>query len=178
MSSPHFQAAPSLSGRPSLRRTLVLGLGNALLTDDAVGPLVAARLRELLPQRGFADVEVDEDQRGGLQLMERLVGYDRAIIIDAIRTGDAAPGTILRLKVNSIPTQHSASAHDANLATALALGRTCGAELPADDGIMIIGVEAADVFTFSEECTAPVAAALPRVLDEVLDILQRWRNEP
>ena len=39
-------------------RTLVLGLGNPLLTDDAVGLLVARALRSRLGNR--SDVEVDE----------------------------------------------------------------------------------------------------------------------
>lgn len=156
-------------------RTLVIGLGNALLTDDAVGPRVAARLQEILPAGGFADVEVDEDQRGGLHLMERLIGYDRVIIVDAISTGDAPPGTIHQLRVGSMPTQHAASAHDANLATALELGRRCGAKLPADDDIMVIGVEAGVVFTFSEQCTEAVTAAMPEVIQTVLATLSQWR---
>ncbi len=56
-------------------KTLVLGLGNPLLGDDAVGLRVAASLRGRLPP----DVELDEDYCGGLRLMERLAGYDRAV---------------------------------------------------------------------------------------------------
>ena len=56
-------------------KTLVIGLGNPLLSDDSVGLHVIRQLRPLVADR--PDVEVDEDYRGGLQLMERLVGYDR-----------------------------------------------------------------------------------------------------
>jgi hydrogenase maturation protease len=174
---PHEGPARARAGHIKPNRTLVIGLGNALLTDDAVGPLIAARLLEVLQERGIDDIEVDEDQRGGLQLMERLVGYRRAIIIDSIRTGQAEPGTLHRLDLGGLPSQNSASAHDANLATALDLGRRCGADLPADDDIILLGVEATDVFTFNEQCTEPVAAAIPSAVDEVLRILDSWRTD-
>lgn len=146
-------------------KTLVLGLGNPVLTDDSIGLKVVAQLRPLLSPR--PGLEVDEDYWGGLRLMERLVGYDRAILVDAICTG-APPGTIHRLFVDSIPTQHSASAHDANLATALALGRQTGAHLPADSCILLVGIEAEDIITFSEQCTLQVQAAIPGAVEAVM----------
>ena len=85
--------------------TLIIGLGNPLVTDDSVGLRVAAELRSRLA--GQADVEVAEDYWGGLRLMEQMVGYDRAIVIDAIQSG-AAPGTIHHLAPGDMPTQRSA----------------------------------------------------------------------
>ena len=76
---------------------------------------VVAELKPLLA--GRPDIEVDEDYWGGLRLMERMVGFDRAVVIDAICT-DAPPGTIHRLTPNAIPTQKSNSAHDMTLPTA------------------------------------------------------------
>jgi hydrogenase maturation protease len=148
--------------------TLILGLGNPLVTDDSVGLRVAAELKARLA--GRPGVEVGEDYWGGLRLMERMAGYDRAIVVDAIQTG-AAPGTIHRLSVGDIPTQKSASAHDVNLPTALALGRQAGLHLPADDRILLVGIEAADILTFGETCTPAVAAAVPRAVEEVIEAL-------
>jgi len=150
-------------------KTLVLGLGNPVASDDRVGLLVARRLKPLLADR--SDVEVDEDYWGGIRLMERLVGYTRAVIVDAIVTG-GPPGTIHRLAPHSIPTQHSASAHDVNLPTALKFGRQAGVALPPDDAITLIGVEAEDVLTISEECTPAVLAAVPEAIREVLRALE------
>ncbi len=89
-----------------MKRTLVLGLGNPILSDDSVGLRVVQELQKILLPR--KDLVIDEDHWGGLRLMERLAGFDRAIIIDAIQSG-AAPGTIRCLHPNEIPTQHSAS---------------------------------------------------------------------
>ena len=58
-------------------KTLVLGLGNPLVSDDSVGLRVAAELKSRLADR--PEINVDEDYWGGLRLMERLVGYQRAV---------------------------------------------------------------------------------------------------
>ncbi len=151
-------------------KTLVLGLGNPLVTDDSVGLRVAAELKRLLEDR--PDVEVGEDYWGGLRLMERMVGYDRAIIIDAICTG-ASPGTIHHLSPSAIPTQRSASAHDVNLPTALAFGRQAGVPLPADENILLVGIEVEDILNFGEECTPAVQAAVCVAVGDVLRALDR-----
>jgi hydrogenase maturation protease len=149
-------------------KTLVLGLGNPILKDDSVGLRVAQQLRPVLLDE--PDIEIDEDYWGGLRLMERMVGFDRAIIIDAILTG-VEPGTIHRLSPGDVPTQHSASAHDVNLPTALEIGRQAGAHLPKSEDIFLIGVEAADVQTFDETLSPEVEASLPLAIEAVLSVL-------
>ena len=148
----------------------IIGLGNPLVTDDSVGLRVATVLREQLT--GRLDVEVTEDYWGGLRLMEQMVGYDCAIVIDAICSG-APPGTIHHLAPGDVPTQRSASSHDMTLPTALALGRQAGLRLPEDGGIVLVGIEADDILNFGETCTPAVAAAVPRAVADVLAILDR-----
>ena len=149
-------------------KILVLGLGNPLVCDDSVGLRVASRLAARLADR--PEIDVSEDHWGGLRLMERMVGYDRVIVIDAICTG-APPGTLHRLNPASIPTQKSASAHDVNLPTALAFGRQGGLRLPRDEDIQLVGIEAEDVLTFCERCTPAVEAAIEPAVAEVLRML-------
>jgi hydrogenase maturation protease len=108
--------------------------------------------------------------------MERMIGYDQAIVVDAISTG-AAPGTIHHLTTGSIATQKSASAHDVSLPTALAFGRRAGAHLPADEEVRLVGIEAADLINFKESCTPAVAAAIPRAVREVIQILDSMLGE-
>ncbi len=150
-------------------KTLVIGLGNPLITDDSVGLRVVERLKPLLADR--ADIKVSEDYWGGLRLMERMIGFDRAVVVDAIQTG-APPGTIHRLTPDGIATQRSASAHDVNLSTALAFGRQAGAHLPENDRIQLIGIEAEDVLTFCEKCTPAVEAAISPAVEAVLGALE------
>ncbi|MGA2064582.1 MAG: hydrogenase maturation protease [Thermoguttaceae bacterium] len=151
-------------------KTLVLGLGNPLVTDDSVGLRVAAELRKRLADR--PEVTVAEDYCGGLRLMEQMVGYDRAIVIDAIQTG-ALPGTLRHLGPGDIPTQRSASSHDMSLPTALGLGRQAGLCLPTDQDILLVGIEAQDILNFGEACTPAVAAAVAGAVADVLAALDR-----
>jgi hydrogenase maturation protease len=148
--------------------TLLLGLGNPILSDDAIGVRAAEAVQAALPQD--AKVDVEEACVGGLSLMERMVGYDRAILIDALCLGEAPVGTVRRLSMQTLtelsPTQHSASAHDTNLATALATGRRMGLALP--QSVVIFAVEVENVLDFGEELTPAVAQALPEVTAAVL----------
>ncbi len=148
-------------------RTIIVGLGNPILTDDAAGPLVVREVARRLPP-GTADI--CEGSVGGLTLMEQLVGYDRAILIDVIQTGRARPGTLWRLTTGDLPaSHHSRSAHDTDLNTALEMGRRVGARLP--HSIAIIAIEAVDVNTFGKACTPEVAAAIPQAVAAVLQEL-------
>ena len=156
-------------------KTIILGLGNPLLKDDSVGLQVVHRLRSRLPAN--ENLVVEEDYWGGLRLMEQMIGYDRAIIIDAICTGKEPPGSLLELAPAGIPTQRSASAHDVNLPTALTMGRQAGAHLPKDEDILLIAIEAADVTTFEESLSPEVEQAVPAAVEAVLAALYK-ENQP
>ncbi len=152
-------------------KTLILGLGNPLLGDDGVGWRVAEECAARL--RGAAQIEIDCFSSGGLSLMERLVGYDRAILIDAITTGSQPPGAVYRFRIEDLPNAsagHTGSAHDASLPTALELGRRMGAALP--ESVMVVAVEAQQVYDFSETLSPAVAAAIPRAVERVMQILR------
>lgn len=148
-------------------RTLIIGLGNPLLRDDGVGLHVVGALRDQVLPEG---TECAEDTHGGLRLMERMIGYDRVVVVDALLSG-AEPGTIQRLPLDGRPTRHSASMHDVDLPTALAVGRGSGARLPEDGAIDLVGIEGEDVETFGETMTPAVAAAVPRAVETILALL-------
>jgi hypothetical protein len=73
--------------------TIIIGLGNPIVSDDSVGVCAARRLDKVKEVREVADVH--EVYAGGLRLLDVLVGYKRAIIIDAMQTG-IQPGTVRR----------------------------------------------------------------------------------
>lgn len=156
------------------RPVLVVGLGNPILSDDGIGWRVAAFVREWLAKREPHDrvVEVKEVAVGGLSLAEMLVGYERAIIIDAIMTEQGVPGTVYHFQLVDLPgTLNTASAHDTNLVTALRALRRFGADVPQDDAIHIVAIEAQDVWTFNERCSPPVEAAIPAATQLVQQLI-------
>ncbi len=142
--------------------------------DDAVGRACAGS--EGAPPPEGTQIDVDEDTWGGLRLMERLIGYERAIIVDAIQTG-SAPGSFHWLPPGGIPTQRTASAHDVNLPTALSLGRQASAILPADANIHILAIEAANVDQFGEELSPELERAVPRAVEEILTFLDQEESQ-
>jgi hydrogenase maturation protease len=146
-------------------RTVVIGLGNPLLSDDAVGVVVARQLRLALGAR--RDVDVRELHVGGMALMEACVGYDRAVVIDAMVVAGHRPGTIHRcMDAGLRQGRNCACAHDTGLATALDLGRFLHIRLPGV--IRVLGVEPADLSTFGEALTEEVARAVPIVVAEII----------
>lgn len=149
-------------------KTLVLGLGNPILTDDGVGPQVAKALEGRLDQQ---EITVMEGSLGGLNLLDMLVGYDRAIIIDAIETVGGKAGQIYRLDLEAFDaTRHAASVHDINFATALELGKRLGLALPQQ--IDIFAIEVVDTSRFSEECTPKVAEAIPLCVETIVQEME------
>ncbi|MFL7792029.1 MAG: hydrogenase maturation protease [Anaerolineae bacterium] len=146
-------------------KTLVLGMGNTILCDDGVGIYVVQEAAKCFQRDGvdFADASV-----GGMRLLDVIAGYDRIIMVDAIKTVDGKPGDIHRLRPGDLPTLHSGSTHDLSLIGALALGRGMGMQLPADEDFVIIAIEVEEVWTFGEECTLAVAEAIPRAVEAVL----------
>ena len=147
--------------------TLVLGMGNPILSDDGLGLTVARRLRDLpMP----SDVEVAESEVGGLRLLELVRGFTKVVIIDALRSGGEA-GAIERVDGNVFRGGHRyGSAHSIHLGTVLELGEQLGYEMPAE--VVVYTVEAVDVETFGESLSPPVAAAAGQVVDLVLEELR------
>jgi len=147
-------------------KTLVLGLGNPILSDDGVGPRIAGELAGRLG----GDITVMEASLAGLNLLDLLTGYDRAIIIDAIQTAGGRQGQTYWLDLEAFPaTRHYCSTHDVNFTTALELGKRLGLHLPGR--IDILAVEVADTDRFSEELTPQVAQAVPRCVAMIVDEL-------
>jgi hydrogenase maturation protease len=146
-------------------------MGNPILGDDGVGVRVAERLKgELSADSG---VDVSEACVGGLSLMERMVGYEKVILVDALCKEPVNPGAVRKLSLNDLrtmgSTQHIASAHDTNLITALEAGRRMSLPLPLPKNVIIYAVEAAHVLDFGDELTPEVADAVPRVVRAVLE---------
>ena len=152
-------------------KTLVIGLGNPILGDDGVGWKVVEEVEKQLPPD--PPVELDRVSFGGLSLMEHLIGYDRAILIDAFISSENI-GSILISKLGGLPNYsafHISSAHDTSLQNALELGRSMGAKLP--DEITVIGVATNPIYDFSEELSPPVEEAVPWAAHIVLDLLNK-----
>jgi hydrogenase maturation protease len=152
--------------------TLVLGLGNDLLADDGVGPQVIRLLRESpIP----ADADLVESALHGVALLDLFIGYDRAIVIDAIQTGRAVPGAILELDPADLDSVPTPSPHFTGLPELFSLARQMELKFPQE--VRILAVEAADTSTVGGDLTPAVRDSLPDVCRRVRTQLERWRGQ-
>lgn len=127
--------------------TLVLGMGNPILSDDGLGSHVTERLRGTPLRDG---VEVHQSEVAGLRLLDLARGFTRVIIIDALKSPaevERELGEIVRYEAKDFTSGHRyGSAHSIRLHTALELGHKLGYGMPED--VTAFAIEAVDVETF------------------------------
>ncbi len=143
---------------------LVLGLGNDILSDDAIGLRVAQAVRARLA--GQVGIEVRETTEMGLALLDEISGYDGLVLVDAVQTGRAAPGHLHEIDPGQLPGVGTTSPHFLGVGETLALGRALG--LPMPRRVKIVAVEVADPFTLGTELTPAVAAAVEAAVARVV----------
>jgi len=153
-------------------RVLVLALGNPILGDDGVAFHVLAALRSRLTEG--PGLVLDEAMAGGIELLTNIVGFDRVLIVDAVKTQGATPGTVRTFTEGDFQeTLHASSPHSTNFATAMAMGRAMHpAEMPGE--VAIVGIEVERVYEFTEGLTPAVEAAVPVAAGEAARVLRRW----
>jgi hydrogenase maturation protease len=143
--------------------TIVLGVGNPVLTDDAVGFRVARLIKETKPE-----LNVIETAEAGLTLLELIDGYERVIIIDSVKTGHGRPGTLHQLTLDQIhPAWNFCSTHGIDIKMAFTLGRKLDYKLPAK--LSIYGIEVEDNKNFGEKCTEKVEQSIPQIVREIIE---------
>lgn len=153
-------------------RILVLGLGNDILADDAVGLMAARAVREDLA--GLGGVEVEETSMHGMALLDIFLGYDKAILLDAIQTGAHPPGTILELDPAKLGKVTSPSPHFAGLPEMIATADQLALDFPAT--FRILAVEVADPHTIGGAMTPEVAQAVPELARRAIALVRGWAS--
>jgi hydrogenase maturation protease len=149
-------------------KTLLLGLGNDILTDDAVGLNVVRQLRQEFARDDRVDVR--ETMEMGLALLDFMVGYRAVVIVDSILTGQASPGTIHEVDAAGLKHLAGRTPHFLGVGDTLALGRQLGLAMP--EQVRILAVEVEDPFTLGTQMTPALQTALPAVLDRVRQTLR------
>jgi len=152
---------------------LVLGLGNDILTDDAVGLFVASRLDKRFA--GHPGIAIVESQELGLGLLDLIAGHRDLVVIDAVQTGRVPPGHLHEVDEAHINTLPGMSPHFLGVSEILTLGRVMG--LPMPSRVSLFAVEVADSFTLGTNLSAPVANALPGIVEQIAARTADWAND-
>lgn len=150
-------------------RILVLGVGNALMRDEGVGPRI---VEAILAGWSLPDnVRVIDAGTLGFAIVHLLKEADFVLVADAVDGTGRPPGTVLRLRPEHFaPNQVLHSLHDVRLVDVLAAARLIGVE-PA---VECVGVQVEDIAPeeFSIGLTAAVESAVPRAVAAVLMLLE------
>lgn len=150
-------------------KTLVLGIGNLLMQDDALGVLAAQALQQ---RYDFPDdVEVLDGGTLGLDLLPRLEGVDRLLIVDAIDMGEE-PGSLFRLAGEEVPRAFAGklSIHQMGVQDLLGLAQLQG-HLPGE--LVVLGAQPGCI-EMGMELTAPVRTSFETLIEGVLGELEAW----
>jgi len=169
---------------------LVLCLGNDILRDDGVGWAIADALEASLPEPRIppfdtaqggpealegpnpeSRISVKRSALSGFYLLDEVTGWDRVLVVDAVRTGQHPPGTVLSFPVEALGTEAGPSPHAVGLPTVMRLGRQSGVPLPS--WLHVVAVEVDDMESFVEGLTPAVEAAVPEAVAIVRSVLAR-----
>lgn len=153
-------------------RILVLGLGNDILTDDAVGLLVARAVAARL--RDSSEIAVRETTEMGLALLDEIADYDALILVDAVQTGRVPPGHIHECDIAALPQVTATSPHFVGVGETLEFGRRLGLAMP--ERVRVVAVEVADPYTLGTQPTAPVREAVALAVERVMALTGAWRD--
>ena len=159
---------------PATPATLVLGVGNILLSDEGVGVRVVEHLQQTMATR--PDVSLVDGGTRGLTLLPLLEDAARVVVIDAAHM-DAPAGTVRVLEgadMDSFVRQPGRTSHDVGLGDmtdALAIRDL----LPGRRAL--VAVQAANL-DLGQTLSAPVAAAVAEAARQVKRLLDAWAADP
>jgi hydrogenase maturation protease len=149
-------------------RTLVLGLGNLVHSDDGVGIHAIQRLQR--DEKVPPEVVLMDGGTQGLSLLPHISGFERLLVIDAVDVGQP-PGTLIRLEGDAIeklpgkPSVHQLGFADLMIALKL-LG-------DSPEEVIVIGVQPQST-EWSVELTTPVRESLDELIALVIAQLDSW----
>jgi len=107
-----------------------------------------------------------------MDIIPKLAGYHRLVVVDAVQLGSAPFGTVHRFSLTDLAsTVRPSSPHDINFATAFQMARQWGYHIPED--VRIYGIEVKELSRFSQGCTPEITEKLHKIVEYILGDLSR-----
>jgi hydrogenase maturation protease len=164
------------AGALGMKKTLILGIGNVLLSDDGAGVHVARLLAQRLA--GCDEVEVIDGGTLSFTLAPLIAGCARLIVLDATEL-QREPGTVRTFvggEFDNLLGRQRLTVHEIGLRDVLAISELAG-ELPPQRAL--VGIQPASL-SWGTECTLTVTPALRCAAEVVLELLrlEAWQETP
>lgn len=153
--------------------TLILGLGNSLLSDEGVG---VETIRRLEAKSDLRDVRFLDGGTLSFTLAPSIADSPHLIVVDAARM-NARPGTVRVFEAQAMDQQLSGnhkSVHEVSLADLMDMARLSGT-LPQRRAL--VGIEPEEV-GWGDTLTKTVEAAVPEAMNQVRALVDRWSAAP
>jgi hydrogenase maturation protease len=151
-------------------QSVILGVGNVLLTDEGAGVHAARRLAEQLGDR--ADTQVLDAGTLSFSLAPIIEAADRLIILDAADFG-CAPGTVrcfLDGEIDRFLSRNHLSVHEIGLRDLMDIARLME-RLPGERALIAIQPESLD---WGSQPTPAVEAGLSEAVHLTSTLLETW----
>ena len=149
--------------RTRSNRVLVLGVGNDIQQDVGIPVRLTEDLESLLKP---VDIDFENLNVGGLELLEFINGYKGIVFIDTIKTEEGIPGRVHVFTVDNYrETLHLSCRHDVSFHMSLEMGKTLNFDI--SDEILIIGIEILEDLEFGSVLSDDLKHHYPKILSQV-----------
>ncbi|MCS7278991.1 MAG: hydrogenase maturation protease [Thermodesulfobacteriaceae bacterium] len=149
-----------------MKKVIVVGIGNPNFKDDGIGYKVVESLgKEQEEIETLCLLSTD------LKVLDVILDYDLAIIVDGVKTGLLKPGTIIEIDpLKSFDYIYASGTHSLTLFEVIRIGYQVFPErMPKE--IKIIGIEVEEVALFDKECSPEVNKSIPEVIKKIKNYL-------
>jgi len=157
----------------TLRKTLILGIGNTLLQDEGVGVHAIRALAEQTMRRD--DIKLMDGGTLSFALAGAIEDADNLIVIDAAQLG-GEPGTTKIFEGDAMDAfvggNRKLSVHEVSLIDLLMIARLAE-QLPRQRAL--IGIQPRDI-DWGEQPSPPVAAAIPQACEQAMQLVAEWQS--
>ncbi len=155
-----------------MRKILVLGLGNEILGDDAVGILCAREIKKIFSDK----IDVIETSESGLRIIDYLLNYNKVLILDSTFVGENKVGEIREyvfdkdFKSFSLPSPHYVS-----ISTAIKIAQILELNPALEIKILAMGID--KVLTIGSKLSNRVKDSFDEYVARAKKILENWLSE-
>ena len=151
-------------------KNLIIGLGNSVLTDDAVGLMLVSELQKKPEFKNPGNLEFKFNHSGGLDLLDDITGFSRVLIIDSLEATHLDVGSVHFFELadlNALKVPRFISTHGVSLPTLWELGLTLGYAMP--EFCLLAGVVTLDCRSYGEFLSRELQKKFPAILNEVME---------
>jgi hydrogenase maturation protease len=152
-------------------KPLVLGLGNDLMGDDAVGIVAARRLEKDMSD--MADIRVSNEY--GVALLDYFIGYKTALVIDAVTLDSRSAGELIELDFDDLRPVRGISPHYAGLPDLKALAQSLGLVFP--DRVRVLAVQIDRPKTVSAIMSPTIEKSVELLVETAKACIIQWTDE-